>query len=94
MTDSIQVGDIVRHKDVDRSFFMVLKLAPRVWNSSPFVMVREYDPGILFTDKVVVHEFMPGSLIKDVFQTLLMQAQLRNWFSKQEAECQKTQSGT
>ena len=82
MNDSIQVGDIVRHKDVDRSFFMVLKLAPRGWNSSPFVMVREYDPGILFTDKVVVHEFMRGSLIKDVFQTLLMQAQLRMWFSR------------
>lgn len=76
-----------------RNLYLVLKLPRSGWFSSPFCTVRNYEPGKPFTDKVVTHEFMLQNIKKDVFQTMLMNAQLRGWFSKEEQDC-RNKNGT
>lgn len=88
MDNDIQIGDLVRYHG-GRELYLVLKLPRSGWFSSPFCTVRDYEPGKPFADKIVTHEFMKQNLAKDAFQTILMQAQLRSWFSKEEANARK-----
>ncbi len=83
MENEIQLGDLVRYRG-GRQLYLVLKLPRSGWISSPFYTVRDYEPGKPFASAIITHEFMRGNLTRDAFQTMLMQAQLRGWFSKEE----------
>lgn len=85
MDSQIQTGDVIRIKE-DRQLYLCLGPKRQTWDSAAWITCREFTPGVLFPTHVKLVHLVKSLCVKDVFQTLLMQAQLRAWFSKEETD--------